>query len=102
MRSIKVISFISLVVLGLSTISCKNELVDVSCVDETKRIAYDLEVQTILDDMDEQIVMGEDVDVGMWTYYSPVCGCDNKTYPNDHFAKLEGIFNFTKGDCENE
>ena len=52
MRSIKVISFISLVVLGLSTISCKDELEDVSCVDETKRIAYDLEVQTILDDMD--------------------------------------------------
>ena len=48
------------------------------------------------------LVMGEDVDVGMWTYYSPVCGCDNKTYPNDHFANLEGIFNFTKGDCENE
>ena len=103
MRKLKVGGFICLVLLGLATVGCsKDELVDVSCVDETKRIAYDLEVQTILDDMDEQIVMGEDVDVGMWTYYSPVCGCDNKTYPNDHFAKLEGIFNFTKGDCENE
>ncbi|MDC1217597.1 Kazal-type serine protease inhibitor [Flavobacteriaceae bacterium] len=101
MRSIKVISFISLVVLGLSTISCKDELVDVSCVDETKRIAYDLEVQTILDNIDEEILLDEDFDVGMWTYYSPVCGCDNKTYPNDHFAKLEGIFIFTEGDCEN-
>jgi hypothetical protein len=102
MRSIKVISFIILVVLGLSTISCKDELEDVSCVDETKRIAYDLEVQTILDNIDEGILLDEDIDVGMWMYYSPVCGCDNKTYPNDHFAKLEGIFIFTEGDCENE
>ena len=102
MRSIKVISFIILVVLGLSTISCKDELEDVSCVDETKRIAYDLEVQTILDNIDEGILLDEDIDVGMWMYYSPVCGCDNKTYFNDHFAKLEGIFIFTEGDCENE
>ena len=102
MRSIKVISFISLVVLGLSTISCKDELVDVSCVDETKRIAYEIEVQTILDNIDEAILEDEDFDIGIGMYYSPVCGCDNKSYFNDHFAKLEGIFIFTEGDCENE
>jgi len=101
MRKLKVSGFICLVLLGLTTVGCsKDELVDVSCVDETKRIAYDLEVQTILDNIDEGILLDEDVDVGMWTYYSPVCGCDNKTYPNDHFAKLEGIFNFTKGNCK--
>jgi len=102
MRSIKVISFVSLVVLGLSTISCKDELEDISWYDETKRIAYEIEVQTILDNIDEEILLDEDFDVGIGMYYSPVCGCDNKTYFNDHFAKLEGVFNFTKGDCENE
>ena len=39
--------------------------------------------------------------VGAYTYYSPVCGCNNESYSNDHFAKLEGVTSFTMGDCEN-
>jgi len=101
MRKLKVGGFICLVLLGLTSVGCsKDELVDVSCVDETKRIAYEIEVQTILDNIDEASLLDEDFDIGIGMYYSPVCGCDNKTYPNDHFAKLEGIFNFTKGNCK--
>ena len=101
MRKLKVSGFICLVLLGLATVGCsKDELEDVSCVDETKRIAYEIEVQTILDNIDEASLLDEDFDIGIGMYYSPVCGCDNKTYPNDHFAKLEGIFNFTKGNCK--
>ena len=100
MRSIKVISFISLVVLGLSTISCKDELVDVSCVDEALAIEYKIEVD-LINEQDAQL--GSEANrVWIGMYYSPVCGCDNKTYSNDHEAKLEGIFIFTEGDCENE
>ena len=101
MRSIKVISFINLVVLGLSTISCKDELVDVSCVDVLSRDAYELEVD-LINEQDAQLGNEGDIVVGRWTYYSPVCGCNGKTYSNDHEAKLEGIFIFTEGDCENE
>ena len=101
MRKLKVSGFICLVLLGLATVGCsKDELEDVSCVDETKRIAYEIEVQTILDNIDEGILEDEDFDVGYGMYYSPVCGCDNKSYFNEHFAKLEGIFNFTKGNCK--
>ena len=104
MRSIKVISFISLVVLGLSTISCKDELEDVSCVDETKRIAYELELKAEFDEEfgDQEYDFEYWLSVGRWSYNSTVCGCDNKTYSNDHEAKLEGVFIFTEGDCENE
>ena len=101
MRKLKVSGFICLVLLGLATVGCsKDELVDVSCVDETKRIAYEIEVQTILDNIDEAILEDEDFDIGIGMYYSPVCGCDNKSYFNEHDAKLAGIFNFTKGNCE--
>ena len=101
MRSIKVISFISLVVLGLSTISCKDELVEDLCVDEALAIEYKIEVD-LINEQDAQLGSEGDIVVGRWTYYSPVCGCNGKTYSNDHEAKLEGIFIFTEGDCENE
>lgn len=39
--------------------------------------------------------------IGAYPYYSTVCGCNGKTYPNDHSAKLEGVISFTVGDCEN-
>ena len=101
MRKLKVSGFICLVLLGLATVGCsKDELEDISCYDETKRIAYEIEVQTILDNIDEAILEDEDFDVGYGMYYSPVCGCDNKSYFNEHDAKLAGIFNFTNGKCK--
>ena len=100
MRSIKVISFISLVVLGLSTISCKDKLVEDLCVDEALAIEYKIEVD-LINEKDAQLGSEGDIVVGRWTYYSPVCGCNGKTYSNDHYAKLEGIISYTMGDCEN-
>lgn len=92
-KNYKKIKVISLVVLGLATVGCsKDELVDVSCVDLEAGEAYRLSLRTS-DDSEEMI--------GAYTYYSPVCGCNGKTYPNDHFAKLEGVISFTVGDCEN-
>ena len=51
MRSIKVISFI---VLGLSTISCKDKLVEDLCVDEALAIEYKIEVD-LINEQDAQL-----------------------------------------------
>ena len=101
MKNIKVISFICLAILVFSTFSCaKDELVEDLCVDEALAIEYKIEVD-LINEQDAQLGFEGDILVGRWTYYSPVCGCNGKTYSNDHKAKLESIISYTMGDCEN-
>ena len=87
----KIIGLVSLVVLSLSTISCSKDEdpFDYSCVDLDAAELYKSGFPEDYDDV-----------VGQNMYYYPVCGCNGKSYPNDHFAMLEGIFTFTKGACK--
>jgi hypothetical protein len=95
MKKLKVIGFVGLVVLGLSTISCsKDELVEDLCIDKVAATAYNIETNILLA-QDEENDAG-----GRYTYLSYVCGCNGKTYFNDHQAKLEGVISFTKGSCK--
>ena len=101
MRNIKVIRFICLAVLVLSTFSCaKDELIEDFCVDKALAIEYKIEVD-LINEQDAQLGSEGDIVVWRWTYYSPVCACNGKTYSNEHYAKLEGIISYTMGDCEN-
>ena len=34
-------------------------------------------------------------------YYSPVCGCNDVTYPNWETAECHGILNYREDECEN-
>ncbi len=95
MKKLKVIGFVGLVVLGLSTISCsKDELVEDLCIDEVAAAAYNIETNILLAEDEENEVDGR------FTYRSPVCGCNDKRYFNDHFAKLEGVVSWTRGECK--
>jgi len=33
-------------------------------------------------------------------YYSPVCGCNDISYPNWETAECHGITNYREGECE--
>ena len=95
MRNIKVIRFICLAVLVFSTFSCsKDELVEDLCIDEVAAAAYNIET----DELNRQDWENE-VD-GRFTYLAPVCGCNGKSYFNDHLAKLEGVVSWTRGECK--
>ena len=95
MKKLKVIGFVSMMLLGLSTIGCsKDELVEDLCIDEVAAAAYNIETQRLLAE-DE-----ENGSVGRYTYLSYVCGCNDKTYFNDHQAKLEGVVSWTIGECK--
>ena len=53
MKKLKVIGFVGLVVLGLSTISCsKDELVEDLCIDEVAAAAYNIETKRLLSKAD--------------------------------------------------
>ena len=96
MKKLKVIGFVSMMLLGLSTIGCsKDELVEDLCIDEVAKATYNIEIQRLLAEDEENEV------VGRFTYRSPVCGCNGKRYFNDHQAKLDGVVSYTMGDCEN-
>ena len=95
MKKLKVIGFVGLVVLGLSTISCsEDELVEDLCIDEVAAAAYNIETNILLAEDEEN-----DAD-GRYTYLSYVCGCNDKTYFNDHDAKLSGVVSWTLGKCK--
>ena len=32
--------------------------------------------------------------------YDPVCGCNDKTYPNSCYAEREGITDWSRGSCD--
>ena len=95
MKKLKVIGFVGLVVLGLSTISCsKDELVEDLCIDEVFKAEYITDTN-ILNAED-----GENGVTGRFTYRAPVCGCNGKSYFNDHSAKLDGVMSWTMGECK--
>ena len=81
--------FLSLVVL---ITSCTKKEIEDLCVDPEAEKDYKMSLPS--ED-------GPTEFVGAYTYYSPVCGCNNESYSIDHFAKLEGVTSFTMGDCEN-
>ena len=43
----------------------------------------------------------EEDPVYCYEIYSPVCGSDGITYSNDCKARVEGITEFTSGECSN-
>jgi len=95
MKKLKVIGFVGLVVLGLSTISCsKDELVEDLCIDEVAAAAYQIETERLLGE-DE----ANDSD-GRYTYLAWVCGCNGESYFNNHDAKLSGVVSWTLGKCK--
>ena len=91
MKKLKVIGFVGLVVLGLSTISCSKDELDIDLID----LCIDPKAAEEYNDL-----VSSDEFVGAYTYFSPVCGCNGKTYSNDHSAKLKGVVSFTKGSCK--
>ena len=67
------------------TLSCKglyifksNDDISENCIDDSK--------------INDQIACIE--------IYDPVCGCNDKTYPNSCYAEREGVTDWSKGACK--
>jgi hypothetical protein len=41
-----------------------------------------------------------DPQANCYQVYQPVCGCDGNTYSNDCFARINGVKEWTTGECE--
>ena len=55
--------------------------------------SYDDNVDSCID---ESII---DLNAVCIEIYDPVCGCDDKTYPNSCYAESAGVTSFTNGEC---
>ena len=81
----KIKSYIFLTPLIFITLSCKglyffksDDEISEDCIDESK--------------INDQVACIE--------IYDPVCGCDDKTYPNYCYAEREGITDWSRGSCD--
>lgn len=63
----------------MALMSCKEETVDATCIDESQICI------TCLCTAD----------------FDPVCGCDDKTYSNACMATINGVTSYTTGACDN-
>lgn len=59
----------------LALLGCQKEKVDAECIEKP-------------------------ANPGCYKLYSPVCGCNGKTYDNDCLAEGNGITRYTKGPCK--
>lgn len=46
-------------------------------------------------------VLGKQPGIPCDGFFEPVCGCDNRTYKNECFTRMEGLLFYTQGPCEN-
>ena len=48
---------------------------------------------------DDLCELGDPVEIGCFTIYEPVCGCNDITYGNECEATAAGVPSFTPGEC---
>jgi len=51
-------------------------------------------------DYKENCIVGEKLTIPCTKEYNPVCGCNDKTYPNSCYAEREGVTDWSKGACK--